>query len=74
MALQKGDVTDITQMDTIRIDAQRGQVPVVRITFKLRGTTNVTIFVDQGADFGKRATEAILKEATERIMVLDQFA
>ena len=73
MSLGKGDVTGIRQVETSRVDAQRGTIAVIRIYYMLRGSGPFVIDVDKDGFSGQKAVELLTRDASERLMVLEAF-
>lgn len=73
MALQKGDISGIRQVETTGVDPNRGVIAIVRIFYILRKTSSFTLDLPKDGYTAAKAIEAITRDAAERLAVIDAF-
>ena len=73
MALVKSDISNIRQVETGRADANRGVVAVIRIFYNLRGSGPFVVDIDKEGFTGQKAVDAVMKDAAERLLVIEAF-
>lgn len=73
MALMKGDIAGIRQIETSRSDSQRGIIAVIRVFYNLRGSGPFVIDIDKEGYTGEKTVAAIQRDASERLKVIEAF-